>query len=270
MGDEGTTGDGDQSAGPHPHHSGDSRLGTVAALVSELSELTSLILATDALDKVVWEAAMLAVHAIDEVDACGVTVLRDGAPLSIMPDTAPYAKLEAYQYEHDGGPILAAITQRRTVVATLSQLQDQWPAYADLTRELDVSCSLVLPLVVGDDVLGALSLYSTAADCDLTVAQNLGELVADLASTALSCMARHAEKTKLTEELQQALVSRAVIEQAKGVLIATQDLDVDTAFTRLRRTSQNHNIKLRDVAASIVSTHSDTTRTENRDRPGNR
>lgn len=259
MGEDGTTVDGDRSAGRDPGRSAGSGLGTVAGLVSELSELTSLILATDALDKVVWEAAMLAVHAIDQVDACGVTVLRDGAALSIMPDTAPYAKLETYQYEHDGGPILAAIAQGRTVVTTLSQLQDQWPAYAALSRELDVSCSLVVPLIVGEEVLGALSLYSTAADCDLTVAQNLGELVADLASTALSCVARHAEKTKLTEELQQALVSRAVIEQAKGVLIATHGLDVDSAFTRLRRTSQNHNIKLRDVAAVIVDTHSSPT-----------
>ncbi len=105
----GTTGKAGSDAGGPGSGGEDSRLGTVAGLVSDLSELTSLILATDALDKVVWEAGMLAVHAIDEVDACGVTVLREGAPLSIMPDTASYGALENYQYDHDAGPILASM-----------------------------------------------------------------------------------------------------------------------------------------------------------------
>ena len=237
----------------------DSRLGTVAGLVSELSELSSLMLATDALDKVVWEAAMLAVHAIDEVEACGVTVLRDGAPTSLMPGTAPYGKLEVFQYDHDAGPLFTAMAGRRTVVTTGSEAREQWPEYGALADRLGVSCSLIVPLVVGDEVLGALNLYATAGSEDLTAARNLGELVADLASTALSCMARHAEKTKLTDELRQALASRAVIEQAKGILIGVHGLEPDSAFDHLRRTSQNRNIKLRDVAVVIVDTHSAST-----------
>ena len=235
-------------------------LGTVAGLVAELSELTSLILDTDSMDRVVWEAAMLAVRAIDEVDACGVTVVRGGEPSSILPATAPYGKLEDFQYEHDAGPIFAAMSDRRSITITIADAADQWPSYASVARELGVSCTLVVPLTVGEEVLGALSLYATADDCDLTVARNLGELVADLAGTALTCMARHAEKIKLTEELRTALTSRAVIEQAKGALMASRGIDADAAFALLRHTSQNNNIKLRTVATVVAETQGGATR----------
>jgi GAF domain-containing protein len=222
---------------------------TVAGLVTGLSELSSLVLGTDALDRVVWEAAMLAVHAADDVAACGVTVLREGAPLSIMPDEAPFGRLENFQYEHDAGPLLQAMRERRTVLVGPDEAAF-WPAYADLARELGVTASIVVPLRVGDDVLGALNLYATGP-VDLRGSQMFGELVADLASTALSCMARQAEQVKLTDELRTALESRAVIEQAKGLLMSRGHTP-ESAFGHLRRTSQNRNIKLRDVATIVV------------------
>lgn len=222
---------------------------TVAGLVGELSALSALVLATDALDRVVWEAAMLAVHAIDDVAACGVTVLREGAPLSIMPEQASFGRLENFQYEHDAGPLLQAMRERRTVVVGPDEAA-RWPAYAELADELGVTASVVLPLRVGDDVLGALNLYATGPT-DLRGTQAFGELVADLASTALSCMARQAEQVKLTDELRTALESRAVIEQAKGLLMA-RGFTADGAFGHLRRISQKRNTKLREVAAIVV------------------
>ncbi len=222
---------------------------TVAGLVGELSELSALVLGTDALDRVVWEAAMLAVHAIDDVAACGVTVLREGAPQSIMPDQAPYGRLENFQYEHDAGPLLQAMQERRTITVGPDEAA-LWPAYAELVEELGVTASIVVPLRVGKDVLGALNLYATGP-ADLSASRAFAELVADLASTALSCMARQAEQVQLTEELRTALESRAVIEQAKGILM-TRGHSPESAFGHLRRVSQNRNTKLREVAAIVV------------------
>lgn len=225
------------------------RLNSVSALVGELSELSSLVLATDALDRVVWEAAMLAVRSVGGVSGCGVTVTRDGSFLSIMPEVAPFGRLENFQYEHDAGPVLQAIRERRTVLVG-SETAAQWPAYAELAQELGVGASLVVPLTVGDSVLGAMSLYADDTDV-LSADRGFAELVADLTSTALSCMARQADQVKLGDELRTALESRAVIEQAKGMLMA-RGHTADEAFAVLRRISQNRNTKLREIAAVAV------------------
>lgn len=222
---------------------------TVAALVGDLSALSSLMLGTDALDRVVWEAAVLAVRAIEEVDGCGVTVLRDGEPLSIMPTESLYAAIENFQYEHGAGPVWQAMRERRAVVVGRDEVSG-WPAYARVAEELGIVGSLVVPLSVGDDVLGAMSLYAATA-VDLHAVRDRAEMVADLASTALSCMARHVRQVELSEELQYALESRAVIEQAKGMLMM-RGQDAEAAFATLRRASQNHNVKLRTVAAMLV------------------
>jgi transcriptional regulator with GAF, ATPase, and Fis domain len=226
---------------------------TVAGLVAELSELPSLLLSTDALDKVVWEAAMIAVRAIDEVDACGVTVLREGSPVSIMPGTAPYGDLEQRQYEQDDGPVVQAMRTGKVVVVSSMSTERSWDGYPAFAAERGVGASICLPLVVGEQVLGAITLYAKG-DCDFTASRRIAELVSDLASTALSCMSAHAEKAQLTDQLRQALESRAVIEQAKGVLMARHGCDADRAFNLLRRSSQHRNIKLRDIAAIVMDT----------------
>ncbi len=223
----------------------------MAGLVANLAELPSLLLSTEAVDKVVWQAATLAVHAIDDVDACGVTVLREGKPVSIMPGTAPYSELEQYQYEHSDGPLMQAMHQREVVVVPSMTSERQWDGYPALAAERGVAASLCLPLVVGDQVLGAITLYSSHTH-DFSLARRLAELVADLASTALSCMKTHSEQTKLNGQLQEALTSRAIIEQAKGMLMAQRGCSADEAFNVLRRSSQHRNIKLREVAGLVV------------------
>ncbi len=224
---------------------------TVAELVADLAELPSLLLSTDALDKVVWQAAMLAVHAIDEVDACGVTVLREGKPVSIMPGTAPYSELEQYQYEHGDGPLMQSMHCGEAVVVPAMATEQQWDGYPALAAARGVAASLCLPLVVGERVLGAITLYSCQCH-DFSQARRLAELVSDLASTALSCMNTHSEQTQLNDQLQEALGSRAVIEQAKGMLMTQRGYSADEAFNVLRRSSQHRNIKLREIAGVVV------------------
>lgn len=224
---------------------------TVAELVTDLAELPSLLLSTDALDKVVWHAAMLAVHAIDEVDACGVTVLREGKPVSIMPGTAPYSELEQYQYERGDGPLMQSMHCRDVVVVPAMANEHKWDGYPALAAERGVAASLCLPLVVGERVLGAITLYASHSH-DFSHGRRLAELVSDLASTALSCMNTHSERTQLNEQLHEALSSRAVIDQAKGMLMVQRGCSADEAFNVLRRSSQHRNIKLREIAGAVV------------------
>lgn len=224
---------------------------SVPALVAGLGEMQSLMVATEAIDEVVWETAMLAVRAHEAVDGCGVTVLREGRPHSLCPETEPYAKLEEMQYSSGIGPAVHAMTERTEVeIAAMSHASD-WGEYAAVAAAHGIESSLSLPLVAGGQVLGAINYYAGSAGA-FSGEFVLGRLIADLAATGLWCMLKHADRQQLDDQLRQALTSRADIDQAKGILMAQQRCSPEDAFDLLRRASQNRNVKLRDIARDIV------------------
>lgn len=227
-----------------------SRPHAVAAALAELADPAASAATSDDVDRVLWAAAQQALPGLPGVTGCGVTVVRDDRPVSIMRDAARFTPLEEIQYAAGVGPVPLALREGR-VIAVDATLGRSWPPYASCADELGVRSCLVLPLSAGSEVLGSLNLYATDPDADLRAAQPAALLAADLASTALTAVTRHAAMTKLTEELRTALESRAVIEQAKGLFMARGLSDTE-AFAQLRRLSQNHNIKLREVAALVV------------------
>jgi GAF domain-containing protein len=232
---------------PRPSAVPDPGLNVVAGAIGRLAEAPP---DTDATDRVLWAATGQALSAAPGIAGRGLTVLRDGTPMSIMCERAPFSRLEEVQYAADTGPVPVALREHR-VVAVDTRTARSWAPYAFCAEELGVRSCLVVPLSAAGEVLGSLNLYATDPDADLRAAVPIARLAADLASTALAAVARHAAMAKLAEELRTALESRAVIEQAKGLLMARGTSDGE-AFARLRKLSQNHNIKLREVAALVV------------------
>jgi GAF domain-containing protein len=223
-----------------------------AQVVAKLAALPSLLVGTEEMDRLVWQTALLGVSALDMVDACGVTVLREGAPTSIMPDIATYADLEQLQYETDDGPAVRAVQRRQPVLIEQMSTETRFGEYPKHAVQRGVAASLSLPMQSGTDTLGAMTLYSTKPH-DFADGRDLADLVVELATTALSLMLRHAEKTELAEQLATALDSRSIIDQAKGMVMMQRGCTADEAFEVLRRVSQNRNIKLRDVASTMVA-----------------
>ena len=130
----------------------------------------------------------------------------------------------------------------------------RWSRYRDSALELGVTASLSFPLIVDDQIIGALNIYGydrpnsfSEADRERTAA------VADQAATTLAFSARAVQQSQLSEQLERALASRSVIDQALGLLMGQQKCDPRTAFELLRRRSQNTNRKLRDIAADIIT-----------------
>ncbi|MEU6132200.1 ANTAR domain-containing protein [Saccharopolyspora sp. NPDC047091] len=223
----------------------------VPALVGSLGELPSIVLSTDAVDEVVWETAMLAVRAHEPTTSCGVTVLRDGHPVSLVPDRAEHNALEQSQYAADTGPVPEALRSRAAVVVADTADEPRWPEFAAAAAEQGIGSCCAAPMFVGDRPLGVISYYAAAPhayEADFL----LGGLIADLAATGLWCLLKHADKQQLDEQLRQALTSRADIDQAKGILMAQRGCTPDEAFDLLREQSQRHNVKLREVAARVV------------------
>jgi hypothetical protein len=137
------------------------------------------------------------------------------------------------------------------------EARDRWPHFAQTAQHLGVHSSLSLHLPVADGSLAAsMNLYATQtlhlSDNQVAAAVSIGEPV----SEALKVAEAYRAAVRLAENLAEAMRSRAVIEQAKGMLMAEQQLTADDAFTLLTRLSQRSNRKLREVARELVERRS--------------
>jgi GAF domain-containing protein len=139
------------------------------------------------------------------------------------------------------------------VCVDVSEAAERYPAFAEEAAELGIHSFLAAPLIAGEGALGSLNLYSRSVAGFDALDETLVALFVGQASVAVANARVYAATRRLSEQLADAMASRAVIEQAKGVLIARQGGDEDTAFARLRERSQRSNIKLHEVARQIVA-----------------
>jgi GAF domain-containing protein len=162
--------------------------------------------------------------------------------------------LELFQIQIYEGPCLDAYaTQAPVVNADLRTAGNRWPAFAPQATAIGFRSVHAFPLRLRAKVIGALNLFSTQTGGlepgDVKIVQAL----ADVATIGLLQERTIHHGEVLTEQLQHALTSRVVIEQAKGALARTRDVDVDRAFDLLRRYARNHNLKLIDIARAVVT-----------------
>jgi GAF domain-containing protein len=196
--------------------------------------------------------AATAVEALG-ADMSGLTLLdaKGKATTAVFTDEAA-PEIDQAQYDADRGPCLDAYRTR-----TIHRVEDtttdaRWPEYARAAQAHDIHSSLSLPLVVEGSGIGALNLYARPLAKFDTNSAAFGQAFADQAAIAVVNGIAYWEKVTLAEHLQTAMESRAVIEQAKGIIMATAGCSADDAFKILRDQSQAENIKLRDVAAELV------------------
>jgi GAF domain-containing protein len=133
-------------------------------------------------------------------------------------------------------------------------IDDRWPTYRDSAVELGVRCSLSYPLAVQDRIVGALNVYGFQRPHGFTEEDRQRVATfATQAATALAVAMRFAKQAEISDQLEAALTSRSVIDQAIGVLMGQQRCDAETAFALLRSHSQHNNRKLRDVAIDLIT-----------------
>jgi transcriptional regulator with GAF, ATPase, and Fis domain len=161
--------------------------------------------------------------------------------------------LELFQIQHNEGPCLDAFTTGAPVVnADLRQAVSRWPTFAPRAAASGFRSVHALPLRLRSTVIGALNLFGADAGTLEPADVKIVQALADIATIGLQEKAiRHGEA--LTEQLQHALNSRVVIEQAKGALARTHDVGIDAAFDLLRSYARNNNRKLVDLARLVVT-----------------
>ena len=162
--------------------------------------------------------------------------------------------LEIFQLQRDEGPCLDCYRDGQAVIVPdLAAEEQRWPQFAHGARAADFKSVHALPMRLRDTVLGTLGLFGEEVgrldDEDLALAQALAHVV----SVAIINEKSAADLATINSQLQHALTSRIIVEQAKGVIAQTGGVDVETAFGVLRRYARDHGRRLSDVASEVVN-----------------
>ncbi|MGV0788412.1 GAF and ANTAR domain-containing protein [Mycolicibacterium sp. XJ2] len=223
-------------------------LAGVAGMVADARDMPHLLA----------DMADFAARAIPGVDGAGIalTQLRDGAPrIEAWAATAEFvSEIDRVQYEelHEGPCLTAMQTGRPTVSGSLGS-DSRWPHFGGRVARMAVHSVLSLPLLVDDTVVGAINAYARARDAFGEHAVQLGTQFAGPAAVSVynGQLLTHARER--TQQLQRALGSRAVIDQAIGIIRSRSGASAEEAFDRLTRLSQSQNVKLHAVAERLVA-----------------
>ena len=188
------------------------------------------------------------------LDGAGVALSQNGRLEFTTAIPERLAKLEKTQIEHQSGPCMDAFRFGQVVAVTdLENQRDRWPKYCDVAGRLGVVSVAGIPMRLSGNAFGALNLYGAGSrawpDDDLAAAM----VMADMATNYLVNASNLRQQEQLNEQLQHALDSKAIIEQAKGIVANEHDSTIDQAFSRIRTHARNHHVSIRSVAEAIVS-----------------
>ena len=197
--------------------------------------------------------AHLAEDAVPPAVMTGITMLVEGRVRTAVftDDSAP--EIDSAQYETGGGPCLEAFRQQEVMVVADTTKDDRWPAFKEAAASRGVRSVMSLPLIANHEGVGALNFYATDADAFSGTDIEIGLIFATQAAVVLANTQAYWDAHQLSQDLAAAMKSRAVIEQAKGILMGAQRCGPDEAFQVLVRASQRENRKLREIAEELVN-----------------
>jgi len=217
-----------------------------------LTALAGLVLVTRDLPATLIEACRIAVRAVPNADGASVTTYPEGRPAAVASDK--WAQdLDELQFEEHEGPCLDAFRTGNAFRVRDFKSESRWPSYGVEVMDRGARSMMSMPLTAQGNVVGALNIYSREPEAFDAEAASLAVIIAGhigLASEVSAAFFRHRD---LAQQLEDAMKFRAVIEQAKGILMGDRRCDADTAFVILRDMSQRENRKLRDIAQSVVA-----------------
>jgi GAF domain-containing protein len=160
--------------------------------------------------------------------------------------------LDESQYERGRGPCLEAARGGETIQIDDVRSEERWPLYVTMALERGVLSSLSVPIPVQRQAHAALNLYALKPAAFDPDSLEVAATFASYAGVAIANMHLYDGSRRLVEQLQIAMLSRAVIDQAKGILMAQRHCSAQEAFEVLVDLSSRSNTKLRDVAQALV------------------
>jgi len=217
-------------------------------------ELATVVLAGRDLSDVLAEITTIARRGMPGSEATSITMIRNEIPFTAAHDGQLARDADELQYQRDYGPCVDAGRSGQLFLVTDMRTEQRWPDYARHAAGHGVRSSLSVPLPFQSTLIGALDNYATRPDAFGPDDVVLGEEVASWVAFAVNNAHTAARTGEELAQMRTAMVSRAAIEQAKGVLMERHEVNVDEAFTLLSHASQLSNIKLRHVAEQLLRT----------------
>jgi GAF domain-containing protein len=223
--------------------------------VNELHQaLARVVVADRELGDVLTEITGIARRAMPSIEAASVTLIRAEKPFTAAYDGQMALDADELQYERGYGPCVDAGRAGQMLLIDDMRSDQRWPDYAQHAAAHGVLSSLSVPLPFQGATIGALNTYAGRPqfldDNDVEIAEEVAAWVGVAVGNA-EAAARTMEDPN---HLRTAMMSRAVIEQAKGILMERHKIKEDEAYTILTHASQRTNTKLRDVADELVRT----------------
>jgi len=217
-------------------------------LAEQLGELARSLQSYRDTDELLSEVVRAAARLIPGVDEASISVVRDRQAVSSRLPTGDLpVRVDAMQNQTGQGPCLDAMYDQHTVRVSDMAHDQRWPKFAARAAEAGAASMLSIQLWVEGDNLGALNLYSRRVDAFGDESEQVGLLFASHAAVAFA-------GAQGMNHMVEAVATRDLIGQAKGILMERYKVTPDQAFRMLVKVSNDNNLALRSVAQNLAAT----------------
>lgn len=224
-------------------------------LARAVAELSSLVLGENDLQAGLRHLAEAARDAVPGCDDASITLIIQGTPTTPAASTGMAVEVDLLQYEHREGPCLDAMSKRRLVRVDVLADDERYSHLAPGAVERGVASILSSPLEAGDEVLGALNLYSFSAHAFDETSEDAALPLTREAARVIAGSRVYELTRKLAQDMEQALETRELIGQAMGVLMTRHNIGPKQASELLGRACEQEGRRVRDVAEDMVRRH---------------
>lgn len=221
-------------------------------LVEAIRQMAGFSIVDNVMPEILLRVAVLARDTVDAADFVGLMLSVNGRMQTPVVTDEVAAEIDAAQYETGIGPCLDAYRDNAIYTIPSTPEDTRWRPFSEACQTHGVLSTLSVPIVSGDKAIGAFNFYSHTERGFDAEDETLGTAFAAQSAIVIANATAYWDAKALGEQLTQALESRVIIEQAKGLLMST-GMTSDAAFDELRKSSQRRNRKLHDIAAELVA-----------------
>lgn len=221
-------------------------------LEDTISQIAVALFAPGTVEGTLQRIVELAQRAVDGCEAAGIMLLDAGNISTLAASTELVVKVDQIQIDAGEGPCLDAAAQTTAFYANDLLDEQRWPTFAPAAVAAGIRS--VLAYSLSAERPSVLNLYATLPAAFGATDRAKGQIFATLAGLALDSAQERAADAEIAGNLTEALRTRELIGQAQGILMERERLTAEQAFAVLRRASQHLNVKLREVAETLVET----------------
>jgi hypothetical protein len=238
---------------------GDRPVGSVSKPVHSLADLH---LNEETLDSVMLHIGRLGVAALPGWDAAAASLVLGNKTATFGTTDNRIDPIDQWQYDSQRGACVDAIKTGKIQYFNGTSIPERWRQFAEVAGDAGVYSVLSFPMQVGEEVVGALNFYSSERDALRSGQKEEGSLYAAQAAVTLANAKEFFARGEQVQQLEDGLVTRTMIGQATGLLMAQDGLTSEEAFEKLVRVSQASNLKLREIAERYIESWEKKTASE--------